>query len=230
MRNSVIFFLFLFFGNAALRAQAGCTLFYPLDAKVKLEYTYYDKNGNMESKTRSSVKAVRSLPGGVEAVIFNRIFDKRDKEQFTGEYRVRCEGGLIKMDATSMLNPGMQQSLSNMDVDVEGEAFVIPGKMKPGQALPDAKTNIRAAAKGINIVDMTVTVTDRKVAGQERVTTPAGTFDCYKISQTTEVRMMLAKSFASVEYYAEGVGLVRSETYDQQGNLEGYMELTAFGK
>lgn len=232
MKNSVVFFFLLFLGAAALQAQSDCSLFYPFKAGVQLEYTYFDKKGKLESKTQSTIKRIKNLPSGngVEAVVANIVFDKKDKEQFSGEYVVRCEGGVIKMDASSMLNPAMQQSFSNMEVAIEGEDITIPKDLKAGQQLPDASTNIKAGANGINIVNMTVNITGRKVVGQETITTPAGTFKCYKLTQTTEVKMMLGKTFSSVEYYAEGIGLVRSETYDKKGGLEGYMELTRIEK
>ena len=129
-----------------------------------------------------------------------------------------------------MLNPAMQQSFANMEVSIEGEDLTIPKKLTEGQELPDASTNIKAGTGGINIVNMTVNITDRRVLGKESVTTPAGTFDCYKVTQTTDVKMMLGKEFSSIEYYAEGIGVVRSETYDKKGNLDGYMELTSFEK
>lgn len=228
MKNNFIFF-FLFLG-AGLYAQSDCSMFYPFKEGVSLEYTYFDKKDKLESRTQSTIKLVKALPNGVEASVTNTLFDKKDKEQFAGEYLVRCEDGVIKMDASSMLNPAMQQSFSNMEVTIEGEDFTIPRKLEVGKALPDASTNIKAGTGGINIVNMTVNITDRKVIGQETITTPAGTFDCYKLTQTTDVKMMLGKSFTSIEYYAEGVGVVRSETYDKKGELEGYMVLTKFEK
>ncbi|MCB0585472.1 MAG: hypothetical protein KDD06_09130 [Phaeodactylibacter sp.] len=230
MRNSLICFFMFFFQWIALHAQSDCSMFYPFKEGVKLEYTYYDKKGKLESKSQSVIKTVKALPNGVEAVITNTIFDKKDKEQFAGEYLIRCEGGVVKMDASTMLNPAMQQSFANMEVSIEGEDLTIPKKLTEGQELPDASTNIKAGTGGINIVNMTVNITDRRVLGKESVTTPAGTFDCYKVTQTTDVKMMLGKEFSSIEYYAEGIGVVRSETYDKKGNLDGYMELTSFEK
>lgn len=230
MKNRFIFF-FIFLGTSiVLNAQSDCSMFYPFKEGVKLEYSYFDKKDNLESKTESTIKGVKTVPNGVEAVITTTVFDKKGKEQFSGEYLVRCENGVIKMDASSVLSPAMQQSFSNMEVTIEGEDLVIPGELEVGQELPDASTNIKAGAKGINIVDMTVHITERKVVGQETITTPAGTFDCYKLTQTTDVKMLMGKSFSSVDYYAEGVGVVRSETYDRKGNLEGYMVLSKFEK
>lgn len=230
MKKNVVFYFLLFFWGAALQAQPDCSLFYPFKEGVTLEYSYFDKKDKLESKTQSILKSVKAASKGVEAVVANTVFDKKDTEQFSSEYRVRCEGGVVKMDARSLLNPAMQQSFSNMDVTIEGEDLTIPKELKAGQKLPGASTHIKAGANGVNIVNMTVNITDRKVVGQETITTPAGTFECYKLTQTTEVKMMLGKTFSSVEYYAEGVGIVRSETYDNNGNLDGYMVLTGLKK
>ena len=230
MRNSLICFFMFFFPWIALHAQSDCSMFYPFKEGVKLEYTYYDKKGKLESKSQSVIKTIKALPNSIKTIITNTIFDKKDKEQFAGEYLIRCEGGVVKMDASTMLNPAMQQSFANMEVSIEGEDLTIPKKLTEGQELPDASTNIKAGTGGINIVNMTVNITDRRVLGKESVTTPAGTFDCYKVTQTTDVKMMLGKEFSSIEYYAEGIGVVRSETYDKKGNLDGYMELTSIEK
>jgi hypothetical protein len=195
-----------------------------------MEYTYYDKQDRLESRTQSVVKVVKPLPNGVAAMVVNTVFDKREKEQFSGEYLVRCENGVVSMDVSSLLNPAMQQSFSNLEVTIEGEELTLPNSFKNGQELPDAGTHIQAAADGVTIIDMMVNITDRKVAGKDTISTPAGVFDCYKLTQTTQVKMMLDKAFVSVEYYAEGVGLVRSETYDDNGDIDGYMELTVFEK
>lgn len=230
MKNRPFFFSLALLWGAALYAQPGCSMFYPFREGVALEYASYGKDDKLESRTHTVVKKVKTLPNGAEALLASTIFDKRDKEQFSGEYTVRCEGGAVKMDASSLLGPGMQQSFSNMEVAMEGEGLVIPGQLKVGQKLPDASTSIRAGTRGVNVVDMTVSVTGRKVVGQETVSTPAGTFDCYKLSQTAEVKMMISKSFTTMEFYAPGVGVVRSETYDSQGELEGYTVLTSIKK
>ena len=230
MKYGLLFFLLLFLGSAALRAQPGCSLFFPFKEGAKLEYAYFDKQGRLESRAQSVVKALKPLPNGVAAMVVNTVFDKRDKEQFSGEYLVRCKNGVISIDVSSMLNPAMQQSFSNMEVTIKGEELTIPGAFEKGQELPDASTHIMAGADGVTIVDMMVNISDRKVVGKDTISTPAGVFDCYKLTQTTNVKMMLDKAFQSVEYYAEGVGLVRSETYGDNGEVEGYMELTAFEK
>lgn len=228
--KSQLLILFAFLFAIQLQAQDDCSIYYPLKEGTKLEYTSYNKKDKAEGSTSTEVQAVENTSQGIKATIKSSTTDDKGKEAFSGTYDVRCEDGKIIMDASSMLDAAMQQSFANMEVTMEGTDLVLPGKLQVGQELPDASTNIRAASSGINIVNMTVTITNRKVLGRENITTPAGTFDCYKISQDTNVKMMISKTLSSVDYYAEGVGVVRSENYDKKGNLDSYMVLTKFQK
>ncbi|MCB0568231.1 MAG: hypothetical protein KDC66_00630 [Phaeodactylibacter sp.] len=215
---------------SAVAYAQDCSIFYPFKEGVSMEYTNYNKKGKVESSTANTITVVETSANGAVATITSIIRDDKGKEQFTGDYTVRCEDGVIIMDASNMISPAMQQSISGMEVSMEGKGLTLPNKLQAGQELPDASTTIKAGSNGITIINMTVNVTNRKVLGREEVTTPAGTFNCYKITQDTDVKLMVAKTITSVDYYAEGVGVVRSETYDKKGNLEGYMELTKFEK
>jgi hypothetical protein len=76
---------------------------------------------------------------------------------------------------------------------------------------------------------LTFNITDRKVEGKESVTTPAGTFECMKISYNTHSQMMIANTqFTNVEYLSKDSGAVRTETYRSNGNLVSYTILTKY--
>jgi len=230
MRLFVITFFSLFM-LVSSSAQSDCSVFFPFKKGAKMEYATYDKKGKLESTTENTILLLRDTPnGGVEAEVTTVVRNKRGKEQYTGEYTVNCEDGVLKVDVTSMLNPGMLESFSGMEVSIDGDFLTLPNELKSGQELPDATTSIAAGTNGINIINMDIEVKDRKVEDITSVTTPAGTYDCYKISQRTEVDMMINRTFSSVEYYAEGVGVVRSETLNDDGEVESYMELTKFEK
>jgi hypothetical protein len=213
-----------------LQAQDGCSIYYPLRKGTMLEYTSYNKKGKVEGSSISEVESVENTSAGITATIKATIKDDKGGELSASSYQVRCEDGTIILDASSMLDPAMQQNLSTMEVSIDGTELVLPGQLQVGQELPDASVNIKAASSGVNILNMTTTITNRKVLARESVTTPAGTFDCYKVSQDTNVKMLISKSFTSIDFYAEGVGVVRSESYDKKGNLDSYMVLTRFEK
>jgi len=74
---------------------------------------------------------------------------------------------------------------------------------------------------------MVVKIYDRKVEAIEDMTTPAGTFSCYKMTSTIETKTMFTVIVKSTDWMAKKVGSVRSETFDKNGNLTGYSVLTS---
>ena len=57
--------------------------------------------------------------------------------------------------------------------------------------------------------------------GEEKVSTTAGKFDCIKISYLKRTKIVLKTETVRVtEWYAKGVGLVKSEAYDTKGKLD----------
>ena len=79
--------------------------------------------------------------------------------------------------------------------------------------------------------NMSTLITDREVLGKESVTTPAGTFDCYIITQSTHIKSMAANQKRTTkQWIAEGVGVVKSEDYNKKGKLDGTSVLTSFSK
>ncbi len=82
-------------------------------------------------------------------------------------------------------------------------------------------------------MNMDMALTERIVETKETLTTKAGSFDCYKVSQNTAVTMDMmgmkrTTETSSASWFAKGVGMVRTENYDKKGNLMGYSLLTAF--
>ena len=78
---------------------------------------------------------------------------------------------------------------------------------------------------GVNMPSVTMSVTDREVESKETITTPAGTYECFKITQTTKIKSIVGQTFKTAEYYSEGVGMIRTDTFSKNGKLESRREL-----
>lgn len=73
-------------------------------------------------------------------------------------------------------------------------------------------------------------ITFRKSEANKSTTTPAGTFDCFKISYDSEIKAGLKMTVKGVEWVAKNIGVVRSESYDKNGKLTGYTVMSALVK
>jgi hypothetical protein len=117
-----------------------------------------------------------------------------------------------------------------MEAEISGDALEIPNHLSAGETLPDGTMEMKVGSGGITMVNIRMSITNRKVEAEETITTPAGSFDCIRMSQESELKMLIKKKFKNVVWYAKGVGMVRSENYDSKGKLESYSELTKFEK
>jgi len=118
----------------------------------------------------------------------------------------------------------------NMDVTVEVDQMTMPANLKAGQILGNGRVTAKVVNSGINIMTINVDITNRKVDGFEKVTTPAGTFDCVVISYDVETKLMLKVKMSGKQWFAKNVGVVKTETYNKKGKLEGSSLITKISK
>lgn len=116
------------------------------------------------------------------------------------------------------------QSISDMDFAELSKGITCKGSLEfdlDPQAAPETKlpkSNLRLSA-GMNT--MRANLWDGKFIGEETVTVPAGTYDCLKVSYTMVINggEGAEKRFIT-EWYAKGVGLVKSAETDKKGNVK----------
>lgn len=77
-------------------------------------------------------------------------------------------------------------------------------------------------------MNMSVRMYNRKVEAFESVTTPTGTFDCYKLTYDMDVKSIMKMTVKATQWVAKNVGAVKTESLDKNGKLVGYSLLTAF--
>jgi hypothetical protein len=217
----------IFSANVFLSAQSDCSLYFPYTQGTELTYRSYDKKGNISQTEYQKVARFEGDDKEMNAVLDIVIKDKKGKEVIESSYEIKCKEGVLYFDVRSMFNEEMMAPLANMDFEVSGDELALPADLKVGQELKDGSVEIKSSSSGISILNMTVNVTNRKVTGREKVTTPAGTFDCFVISQDMNMKYIVNSSFSSVEYYAEDVGHVKSESYSKKGKLVGTRELVS---
>lgn len=202
----------------------------PYQEGISFELTNYDKKGRESSVAKHTVSSLEEADGGFKATIDMEISDAKGKNLTQGSYTMECREGVIYLDMSSMLDPRTMESFSSMEMEMSGDALQIPNDLEPGQDLPDGTMTMKASTGGFGLMTVNLSVTGRKVEAAETITTPAGTFDCVKISQESEMKAIVKKKFRSASWYAKGIGMVKSENYDSKGNVESSTLLTKLDK
>lgn len=230
MKKLFAFILPLF----TLSAFAQCdNSFFPFQEGITFEQTAYDKKGKEQGKTSSSIQSV----DGSSATVNNIFYDKKGEEVANGDYTIVCEENTVKFDFNNFIPEEMLNQYGDAEVTVEGDFISVPNDLQPGQTLPDGSGTVTikmSGAAGMNI-KMDMTITDRKVEKAETLNTPAGSFDTFKITQKTIVKMNMmgmnkTTESLSASWFAKEVGMVKNESYNQKGDMMGYTLLTAFNK
>lgn len=213
-------------GMSTLYAQ-DCVPYYAVNQGTVIEMASYDKKEKLTGTTVQTVKEVKTAGARTEWTIGTVSKDDKGKEISSGDLRMSCEAGIFKMDMKNFIDQATLESFEGMEVTMDATDLDYPSVLGAGQELKDGSITLKVSSSGMNVMNMVVKIYDRKVVAVEDVTTPAGTFSCYKMTSTIETKNMFTMVVRSTDWIAKNVGTVRSESYDKSGKLMGYSILTS---
>jgi len=225
MPRLIIFLLFLCSGFY-LSAQ-DCTAYMPMEEGSVREMKTYDERDKLTGSTIQTVKEVKGSAEKMDIIVHFQHFDKKGEEVHQGDVEYSCEDGVFTVDIGTYMQPGTMESVEEMEVEVDATNLEIPSHLEPGMKLNDGIITIKASTGGMTLMTLQTRVFDRIVESRETITTEAGTFDCYKVTQMIEIKTLGKFVVKGIEWIAENIGTVRSESYNKKGKLSGYSVLTS---
>ncbi len=228
MKN--LFVLLLIFVSIKFVSAQECATYFPLVQDTGFEMLNYDAKGKPSGTSKFTVLDVAVSGGMKVAKVRAEFIDKKGKEAFSGEYEVKCDGEKIYIDMKAFINHQQMEAYKDMEMTVTSEDMILPARMKVGDEIKDAKVETTLRNNGVNFGTFGVNSENRRVVAKEKISVPAGEFSCYKIegdmrSESKAMGIPMKFEFRNVEWYAEGVGMVRSESYSKKGKLTGYTVL-----
>lgn len=226
MRTILIFLAFIFSLNS-LFAQAECRPYLPGKEGASWEITNYSDKGKVAGKIRYKLLERTESGNEVHFKVEATTFNDKNEQTYTTTFTAKCVDSKFEFDMAFKLDGATMEKYQNMDVDIDASEFELPNMDQPaGTMLKDGNLKMAIAAGGPMNFNMTVFINNRKIEGKESITTPAGTFDCVVLSQDIDTKFILKVQASSKEWYAENIGMIRSESYNKKGKLMGYSELT----
>ncbi len=209
-----------------LASAQECSIYYPLEKGVKLEYTLYGNKDKVEGTQTQEITEVEQTSEGLNAKMHINFRDEKGKEVYEMDYGFLCVGNVVRIDFQSLMSGPMIEQFEGAEAEITGTDVEWPNDLSVGMELPDANVSMKMSMGGINM-KMEMDITARKVEKKETVTTPAGTYDCFVVYSETHSKMMMAnQTFPSRVWLAEGVGMVKNESYNKNGKLMNQMVLT----
>jgi hypothetical protein len=224
----ILFVIMLAFVLSGVISAQDCG-YYSMSKGMVFGYQNLDAKGKVTGTQRTTCLDISTLGAATLYKIKGEFTDSKDNLS-TREYEMRCEDGNFYVDMQSLVDPKSMEAFKDMEVSVDANALMYPSVLIAGQTLPDASITISAATGGVNLMNLVINISNRKVVGSESVTVPAGTFDCYKITYDVETKMMFKIVSSVTEYVNMGVGSVKSETFDKKGKLAASTVLVELSK
>jgi hypothetical protein len=218
------FVLFLYEPSSA----QSCSKFYPMAEGTTFQYTNYNKKGKTEGVANYKVTDVSVTGETTQATMTIDLRDEKGKELFTTSYTFSCSDNKVVIDYESLMPGDMIAQMGDMEMEISGNDIEVPNDLTVGETLPDANVTMTMSMAGMKMKTV-VNMINRKVEKKETVTTAAGTYDCYVIYSESQIETMgMSKTFPSRLWLAEGVGMVKQESYQKDNDLTNRTELTAF--
>lgn len=209
-----------------MQAQYFCTT-----PNTELHYVNYDEAGQSISNVTASVQNVGQAKNSLVADYLCKIVTTKSKGNtsyslirwsYEGQKTICEEDLMYGLYIGADMDPGKYDETARMkmmhDHKYKGDnTFFILDSSKAGDEYPDRFYQVAE-----NMVKAETTISGVTVMGKETVSTTGGKYNCIKISYLKRNKIVLKSTNQRVvEWYAKGIGLVKSETYDMKGNLDG---------
>jgi hypothetical protein len=219
-----IFSLYLILASHSAFSQK-CGDYYYLQSNKTIEMNITGRKGKEAGKMIYVISDVTEKGNATTATINSEFLDKNGKSISKATNNVQCENGMLMMDMKMFIPSAQQEQMGDISAAGATSYLEYPSTMKQGDALKDASFDMDFKSKSGLGGHISINMTNRKVEGKENVTTPAGTWDCFRITYHSKMVFKMGIGIpinADVtEWYAPGFGVVKTES----GN--GSTEITA---
>jgi len=190
-----------------------------------------NSRGRVEGYNRMVIKDVRESGNDITVIYTIQILDRNRKparQSSEREYSVTISNDVVLLRLANVMDAYF--STRNFNYTMTAGILSIPSNMAPGKKLDDTWMKMVVHVPVIGSVKADVAMTDIVCAGIETVTVPAGTFEAFKLTQTTT---SVTEGYGSSKpiintgeiWYVKGIGEVKSISYDAKGKVESSTEL-----
>lgn len=209
-----------------MQAQYFCTT-----QGTELHYVNYDEAGQSLSNETVTVYNVVKNASGESAQYLAKIVTNKTKNNtsytlynwnYDGNVTTCQEdlmyGPYIKSDSDPAKYDSKTRQAMAEELKLKGDnSFTIKKHASAGESIPDRTYSLIS-----NMLKNEINISGAAYMGEEKVSTTAGKFDCIKISYLKRTKIVLKTETVRVtEWYAEGIGLVKSESYNTKGEPDG---------
>ncbi|WP_324670785.1 hypothetical protein [Hymenobacter sp. GOD-10R] len=220
-------------------APGGCVHPFGLDDNTEYVYQLFDRDGKSQGVIRNRVVSLGTETNKKQTITTNTvliksgIYDTKSRLVHSQDLTYRCRQDTSFTDGLGELSFESLRRFRDRRLAFAPVPLAWPNQPTVGSELPGGGVTVDVSSSVVDIAKVFSKVQKRRVVSDlSPITTPAGTFACYKIESEREsgtlahVDMLLRTVSKVVDYYSPNVGLVRTEVYGKNGKLEQTRVLT----
>lgn len=218
-----LFVLVIFFSLNAFSQD--CTIFIPGDVGTELHYEIKNAKGKLQSTYSQKIISIKENGNETVFELLQTHKDPKDSEKIIIQDTIsfRCKGNEFYIDMEKYLNQKQMEGFKNMEVKLSTDDLMYPSKLSPGMELKDGSISLEI---GNGLMNMKTEIINRKVEALEKITTPAGSFECYRIREEVKSKMGFIKvNMSNVAWIIQDIGTIRSQSFNKKGKLDSVTEL-----
>jgi len=189
--------------------------FYLVQSNKTIEVSFKNKKGKDAGKQVYTVSNVAKSGNTTTATVNSEFFTDKGKSASKATNNVKCTNGVLMMDMKLFIPSPQQEQMGTAAASASDVYLEYPVEMKEGDVLKDGDFSMDFKNSGGMAGNVAVSITERKVLGKESVTTPAGTWECFKISSKNKITIKLIINIPIradvIEWYAPGFGVVKTD-------------------
>ncbi|MCC2544982.1 hypothetical protein LJY25_00875 [Hymenobacter sp. BT175] len=210
----------------------GCDHPFGLADNHELVYQLLDEKGKPSGIIRTRVVRLsfetnkKKTVTTTNVLVKSGVYDQKNRLQRQQDLTFSCRRDTTFSDGLADFNPEALKSFRDRKFEYVPTALAWPNQPTTGSKLPDGGVTVNVSSSVVAIAKVSTMFRKRRVvSGLAAVTTPAGTFPCYKVESerdnSTSARADVAFHTLNrvVDYYSPGHGVVKTEIYGKNGKL-----------
>ncbi|HOZ84741.1 MAG TPA: hypothetical protein PK191_04575 [Niabella sp.] len=194
---------------------AQCNYYYLQNNKT-VTIGMFDRKGKESGQTVYKVSNVKKAGSTSSGDVQSEVFDKKGKSIAKGTGTMQCKSGILMMDMKMLMNPQQAQQFKDADVKGKGAYLEYPTSVKVGETLEDASFDMDINMESGIAANLSIDITNRKVEAKESITTPAGTWQAFKITYHSKTVLAMGISIPinmeMTEWFVPDFGVVKTES------------------
>lgn len=195
-------------------AAQDCQGYWSLQQNKVITMSLYDRNEKSSGTYVYRVVDVKSNDEISSSVVEGTLSDDKGKQVSSNVCHLKCSNGLYQVDMKMLLPQQQQEQFKKMDAR---SSFFLeyPAGMEVGDQLKEGSFSTSMRNDKGPEMSMEMTIADRQVVGEEEISTPAGTWKCFRITFRCKVRTRVGGigipfQIDNTEWFAPAFGIVKT--------------------